>query len=99
MKAGNPHVQPPVAVLQRMLTLRLYLDHTDESNGALGVLRGSHKHGRMEARDIQSWREGSKWATCNTSSQLFRIQLQGLFYIISERSNVYFIQTLNFYVF
>jgi hypothetical protein len=35
MKAGIPHVQPPVFVLQSMLTLRLHMDHTDESNGAL----------------------------------------------------------------
>src|SRR6267142_4538607 len=64
IKAGIPHLQPPVLLLQNMLTLRLHLDHTDESNGALRVLPGSHKHGRLNAQDIQSWQERDGTATC-----------------------------------
>src|SRR5262245_25105700 len=36
-KDGVPHVQPPVVVLERMLTVRVHLDAADESNGALWV--------------------------------------------------------------
>ena len=43
IKAGIPHVQPPVSILENILTLRLHLDHADESNGALRVKPGSHK--------------------------------------------------------
>ena len=56
VKAGNQHVQPPMAVLEKMLALRLHLDDTDESNGALRVIPGSHKHGRLDAEEIQSWK-------------------------------------------
>lgn len=51
VKDGVPHVQPPVAVLEQMLTLRLHLDETDEDNGALWVAPGSHTAGRI---DVQS---------------------------------------------
>ena len=33
VKAGITHVQPPVSVLEQMLTVRLHLDDTDETNG------------------------------------------------------------------
>jgi hypothetical protein len=56
IKEGVPHVQPPVEFLQRMLTVRLHLDDADESNGALRVLPGSHKFGRLSAERIQELR-------------------------------------------
>ena len=42
VKAGVPHVYPPPAVLENMVTLRLHLDACDVSNGALKVIPGSH---------------------------------------------------------
>lgn len=47
MKDGVPHVQPPAALLENMLTLRLHLDAADDSNGALWVAPGSHRLGRL----------------------------------------------------
>jgi hypothetical protein len=44
-KAGVPHVEAPCAVLETMLTARIHLDPTDEENGALRVLPGSHRSG------------------------------------------------------
>lgn len=35
-------VQPPVSVLQNTVTLRIHLDDTNENNGALKVVPGSH---------------------------------------------------------
>ena len=32
VKAGIPHVQPPVEILEQMLTVRIHLDRTDESD-------------------------------------------------------------------
>jgi hypothetical protein len=55
-KDGIPHVQPPVALLEQMLTVRLHLDDTDESSGALRVLPGSHRLGRLSAERIQQLR-------------------------------------------
>jgi hypothetical protein len=56
IKDGVPHVQPPVELLQQMLTVRLHLDDADESNGALRVLPGSHRLGRLPAERIQELR-------------------------------------------
>jgi len=55
-KEGIPHVQPPAELLARMLTLRLHLDNTDESNGSLRVLPGSHRQGRLTSARIQELR-------------------------------------------
>ena len=46
-KDGVAHVQPPITVLEHMLTLRLHLDATDADNGALWVAPGSHRLGRI----------------------------------------------------
>jgi hypothetical protein len=47
IKGGVPHVQPPVSILENMLTLRLHLDCADAENGALIVLPGTHAMGRL----------------------------------------------------
>lgn len=38
-------VQPPLPVLEQNFTIRIHLDNTDEQNGALRVVPGSHKKG------------------------------------------------------
>jgi hypothetical protein len=43
MKAGVPHVEAPPAVLERMLTVRIYLDPMTAFNGPLKVLPGTHR--------------------------------------------------------
>jgi ectoine hydroxylase-related dioxygenase (phytanoyl-CoA dioxygenase family) len=63
-KAGVPHVQPPAEILARMLTVRLYLDPCDETNGPLNVLPGSHSAGRLSGGDIKRWREHNAPVTC-----------------------------------
>jgi len=52
MKAGGCHVQPPVSILQNMLSVRIHLDDCMESNGALRVLPGTHGLGRLSAAQI-----------------------------------------------
>lgn len=51
VKDGIPHVQPPVQVLENMLSVRLHLDNADESNGALWFSPGSHRLGRLPANE------------------------------------------------
>jgi ectoine hydroxylase-related dioxygenase (phytanoyl-CoA dioxygenase family) len=53
VKDGIPHVQPPVNVLEEMLTIRLHLDDADETNGALRVTPGSHQFGRLTQARVQ----------------------------------------------
>jgi ectoine hydroxylase-related dioxygenase (phytanoyl-CoA dioxygenase family) len=38
-------VQPPVALLENIFTIRIHLDDTDENNGALKIVPGSHLKG------------------------------------------------------
>jgi hypothetical protein len=44
-KAGVPHVEAPVELLDRMLTARVHLDEVTEENGPLKVIPGSHRSG------------------------------------------------------
>jgi ectoine hydroxylase-related dioxygenase (phytanoyl-CoA dioxygenase family) len=46
-KEGDLFVQPPVAVLEDIAAIRLHLDDCDEENGALRVVSGSHRLGRL----------------------------------------------------
>lgn len=41
-KAGVVHVQPPVEVLQSMVTVRIHLDACDDDNGPLRVVPATH---------------------------------------------------------
>lgn len=64
IKARVPHVQPPIEILEKMLTVRLHLDDCDADNGALRVLPGSHQSGRLSASDIQQQRQTQNEETC-----------------------------------
>jgi hypothetical protein len=48
-KEGELFVQPPVSVLEGVVALRLHLDDCNERNGALRVVPGSHRLGRLTA--------------------------------------------------
>jgi ectoine hydroxylase-related dioxygenase (phytanoyl-CoA dioxygenase family) len=68
VKDGVPHVQPPVAILEQMITLRLHLDDCDESNGALQVTGGSHQRGRLTAAAITAERSRVEPVTCSAQA-------------------------------
>jgi hypothetical protein len=63
-KAGILHVQPPVAVLEGMISIRLHLDKCDESNGALQVIPKSHRLGRILEGDIPTVLARSRPKVC-----------------------------------
>lgn len=52
VKDGQHHVQPPTALLERMVTLRLHLDPVDDQNAPLRIAPGSHHFGRIAKKDI-----------------------------------------------
>ena len=52
IKDGVCHVQPPIAVLNKMVTFRLHLDPSDEENGCLKVIPGTHKYGILGQAEI-----------------------------------------------
>ncbi len=53
VKEGVTHVEPPVAILQDMLTLRLFVDDCDAGNGPLEIACGSHRRGRLEGAEVK----------------------------------------------
>lgn len=50
-KEGDLFVQPPSELLDDLLAVRLHLDDCDERNGALRVVPGSHRCGRLSAEE------------------------------------------------
>ena len=52
VKAGVPHCEAPVELLERMVTLRWHLDLIGPADGGLRVLPGSHRKGRLTAEEI-----------------------------------------------
>jgi hypothetical protein len=64
MKDGIPHVQPPVALLEEVVTMRIHLDACDVENGALKVLPGTHGVGRLGAEQIQDCRNRVNEVLC-----------------------------------
>lgn len=51
-KAGVPHVEAPLAVLESMLTVRIHLDEATRENGPLKVVPGSHRTGKKLTLDL-----------------------------------------------
>jgi ectoine hydroxylase-related dioxygenase (phytanoyl-CoA dioxygenase family) len=63
-KAGVIHVQPPPEVLERMLTVRLHIDDCLAENGALRVLPGTHRLGRLGTAETMRLRETVPEVVC-----------------------------------
>ena len=56
VKQGQFAVQPPLKILENIFTIRIHLDDTDEYNGALSVVPGSHLKQIYLLKDID-WTE------------------------------------------
>ncbi len=52
-KKNTWHVEPPVALLERMLTIRIHLDQISEHDGPLEVQTRSHLEGRLTQTEIK----------------------------------------------
>jgi ectoine hydroxylase-related dioxygenase (phytanoyl-CoA dioxygenase family) len=56
-KEGVLFVQPPTFVLEELVIVRVHLDDCDERNGALRVIPGSHRLGRLNSAQVSEVRE------------------------------------------
>lgn len=65
VKQNQFAVQPPVELLQDNFTVRIHLDDTDENNGALKVIPGSHYKDIYRAENID-WQQETE-VTCNVN--------------------------------
>ena len=64
VKAGVIHVLPPAEILAKMVTVRLHLDHCDETNGPLRVMPGSHSSGVLTNEQISALRASTPEVLC-----------------------------------
>ncbi len=53
VKGGQHHVQPPSEVLASIVAIRVHLDDTPSTNGALRVVPGSHRFGRLTDDQVE----------------------------------------------
>jgi len=53
IKESRFYVQPPLDILEQIFTIRIHLDDTDENNGALNVIPGSHLSGIRRSEAIR----------------------------------------------
>jgi len=63
-KEGVLYVQPPVAVLESLVAVRVHLDDCGSANGPLRVVPGSHRHGRLSTETAKALREQSGVVEC-----------------------------------
>lgn len=68
VKNGVVHVQPPIEILERMVTIRLHLDPADSTNGALWLSPGSHRLGRIPAGHAASAAERQGMHLCEADA-------------------------------
>lgn len=63
-KEGRHFAIPPVQFLAKLLAVRLHLDATTAENGALRVIPGSHRHGRLNEAAIHTLRHTNDATLC-----------------------------------
>ncbi|WP_231635938.1 phytanoyl-CoA dioxygenase family protein [Novosphingobium sp. ST904] len=54
VKQGICHVEPPFALIEGMLTVRIHLDPVDAGNAPLLIVPGSHRLGRIAVADVDA---------------------------------------------
>jgi Phytanoyl-CoA dioxygenase (PhyH) len=54
IKDGALHVEPPAAVLEQMITLRVHVDDCGADDGPLEAIEGSHRYGRLDKVAIEA---------------------------------------------
>ncbi|WP_353569970.1 phytanoyl-CoA dioxygenase family protein [Candidatus Albibeggiatoa sp. nov. BB20] len=67
-KQGIYHVQPPDTLLENMLTLRIHLDDASVDNGALRVISGSHKQGKIPKAELNNKIENDAVVVCEAQA-------------------------------
>lgn len=64
LKAGAWHVQPPLKVLEAMVTIRVHLDTTTMTNGCLKISPGSHRLGLIPSDKVLEQVDNNKVVYC-----------------------------------
>lgn len=64
VKQGIFHTEPPFAVIEGMVTVRIHLDPVDAENAPLLVALGSHRFGRIPVADVERVVAGLQQHVC-----------------------------------
>jgi len=67
VKQGVSHAEAPREILESMVTVRLHLDACDRSNGALHVIPGSHRVGKLKDEEVLKWTANVRAVACELS--------------------------------
>ena len=68
VKDGVIHAQPPLEVLNQMVTFRIHLDDTNHENGCLKVLPNSQNLGVLDHDTIQKYIQSHKPVICEAKA-------------------------------
>lgn len=66
-KEGTLFVQPPVALLQQLVAVRVHIDTCTADDGPLCVLPGSHTLGKLDARAASALRQTQPEQVCTVA--------------------------------
>jgi len=68
VKNNVHHVQPPIDVLENMITIRIHLDDAKIENGCLKIIPRSHKYGLIKTPDITKYVENENPVFCEVKA-------------------------------
>jgi ectoine hydroxylase-related dioxygenase (phytanoyl-CoA dioxygenase family) len=68
LKHGVHHARAPREVLERMLAIRIHIDDSNEADGPLRVLPGTHRHGVLDGLHIEQLSRHVTPSVCIASS-------------------------------
>jgi len=87
VKDGVAHVQPPVDVLNQMVTFRIHLDDTGLENGCLKILPKSQELGILDHGAIQEYVQNRDPVICEASAGSALVMRPHILHASSKATN------------
>jgi len=87
VKDETPHVQPPIEVLNEMVTFRIHLDDTNQENGCLKIFPQSQKLGILDHASIQEYVQNHSPVICEAPAGSALIMRPHILHSSSKASN------------
>jgi len=87
VKGGTPHVQPPLNVLNQMVTFRIHLDDSHQQNGCLKILPKTQHLGILDHSNIQRHINNHKPVMCECSARSALIMRPHILHSSSKASS------------
>lgn len=68
LKEGVYHAQPPLEVLEKMVTLRIHIDHCNLDSGCLKIVPASHRNGILQNCQVKELVASSTVVDCEVNA-------------------------------